>query len=295
MCGDMNDAPRRELHEDNRLSWNAVTPAHNSHKGDQGSFFHRGGCKLYPEERGLLGDVRRLDILHLQCNCGQDTLSIANLGARHITGVDISDTAIDFAQQLARDAAVTNAKFLRSDVYDWFNDASRDGGERFDIAFSSYGAICWMSDLSAWARGVANVLKPGGKLVLVDYHPASQMFDRTMQRKYDYFAEGRVLTWAHGICDYVAETGTSPYGEFLPGVQQFKNPHPVHEFQWAISEIVTAILDAGLMLATLKEFPYANGNKAFENMRNIGGDRWALPPESPNIPLMYAISAQKPA
>jgi SAM-dependent methyltransferase len=292
---DMTDAPNRQLHEANRLSWNAVTDAHNSHKTDQAGYFSRGGCKLYPEERELLGDVRGRDVLHLQCNCGQDTLSIANLGAAHVTGIDISNTAIDFARQLARDAGVTNAKFLRSDLYDWFDHASRDAAEGFDIAFSSYGAICWLSDLRAWARGVASILKPGGRLALVDYHPASQMFDGALQRKYDYFAEGRVLTWPNGICDYVAETGTSPYGEFLPGVRDFKNPHPVHEFQWAIGEIVTAILDAGLALTTLKEFPYANGNKAFESMRNIGGDRWALPPESANIPLMYAVSAQKPA
>ena len=291
----MSDTPKLELHEDNRLSWNAVTPAHNSHKGDQASFFRCGGCKLYPEDRELLGDVRGLEIVHLQCNCGQDTLSIANLGARQVTGVDISDTAIDFAEQLGRDAGVTNAKFLRSDVYDWFDRATGDSGERFDIAFSSYGALCWLSDLGTWARGVASILKPGGWLVLVDYHPASQMFDAKLERKYSYFAEGRAQTWADGVGDYVAETGTSPYGAFLPGVQRFKNPHPVHEFQWAIGEIVTAILDAGLALTTLKEFPYANGNKAFESMRNIGGDRWALPPESANIPLMYAVSAQKPA
>jgi SAM-dependent methyltransferase len=290
----MFDLPHRQLHEANRLSWNAATDAHNSHKGDQASFFRRGGCKLYPEERDLLGDVRGRDIVHLQCNCGQDTLSIANLGARHVTGIDISDTAIDFARQLARDAGVTNAKFIRSDVYDWFEIAVRAAGaERFDIAFSSYGAICWLSDLRAWARGVASVLKPGGKLVLVDYHPASQMFDGALQRKYDYFADGRVLTWPDGVCDYVAATGTSPYGEFLPGVRDFKNPSAVHEFQWAIGEIVSAILDAGLALTTLREFPYANGNKAFDCMRNIGGDRWTLPPDSPNIPLMYAVSAQR--
>src|SRR5688572_13866029 len=169
----MRDAPDRKLHEENRLSWNAATDAHNSHKGDQASFFRGGGCKLYRDERDLLGDVHGLDVLHLQCNCGQDTLSIANLGARSVTGVDISDTAIDFAHKLAADAGIATATFVHSDVYDWLDHAARDasGTSRFDIAFSSYGAICWLSDLRTWARGVAGVLKPGGRLVLVDYHP----------------------------------------------------------------------------------------------------------------------------
>jgi SAM-dependent methyltransferase len=290
----MIDADKRQLHEDNRLSWNAASVAHNSHKLNQAHFFRRGGCKLYAEERELLGDVRNASIVHLQCNCGQDTLSIANLGARSVIGVDISDTAIDFARQLAADAGIATTTFVRSDVYDYLADAARDENEPFDIAFSSYGALCWLSDLNAWARGVAGILRRGGRLVLVDYHPASQMFDERLERKYPYFANGRVLTWPDGVSDYVATTGTSPYGEFLPGVQDFKNPHAVHEFQWSIGEIVSAILGAGLTLTTLKEFPYANGNKAFKEMEQDGHDRWFLPPGAPNIPLMYAISARKP-
>jgi SAM-dependent methyltransferase len=291
--------PQRQLHEENRLSWNAANHAHNSHKGDQASFFRGGGCELYPEERALLGDLNRLDVVHLQCNCGQDTLSIANLGARHVTGVDISDTAIEFAQQLARGAGVTTATFIRSDVYDWLAGAAGAAAaaqtRTFDIAFSSYGALCWLSDLNTWARGVAGVLARGGKLVLVDYHPASQMFDEQLQRKYPYFADGRVQTWPGGVGDYVGETaGPSPYGEFLPGVRDFKNPHPVHEFQWSIGEIVSAILDAGLALSTFAEFAHANGHAMFKGMRHLGGDRWALPEGMPSMPLMYALSARKP-
>ena len=287
--------PHRQLHEENRLSWNAANHAHNSHKGDQAAFFRRGGCKLYPEERELLGDVRNASVVHLQCNCGQDTLSIANLGARHVTGVDISDTAIEFARKLASDSGIATTTYIRTDVYDWLAESARDQARRFDIAFSSYGALCWLSDLGAWAHGVAGILNRGGKLVLVDYHPASQMFDEQLQRKYPYFADGRVQTWPDGVGDYVAQTGgPSPYGELLAGVENFKNPHPVHEFQWSIGEIVSAILDAGLTLTTLREFSYANGHAMFKGMRHIGSDRWALPPDAPSIPLMYAITARKP-
>jgi hypothetical protein len=40
-----------KYHEENRLSWNEATIAHNSHKGDQAKFFHDGGNKLYREEK----------------------------------------------------------------------------------------------------------------------------------------------------------------------------------------------------------------------------------------------------
>ena len=49
---------RRELHEENRLSWNAATNAHNSHKEAQATFFKEGGSTLYPEEMELLGQYR---------------------------------------------------------------------------------------------------------------------------------------------------------------------------------------------------------------------------------------------
>src|SRR5215471_19282234 len=107
---------RKDLHEENRLSWDAATVAHNSHKGDQAAFLRNGGSTLYPEEIEVLGDVRGLSVVHLQCNAGQDTLSIAQLGAV-MTGVDISDTAIDFARQLSQDSGIP-ATFVRSDVYD---------------------------------------------------------------------------------------------------------------------------------------------------------------------------------
>lgn len=77
---------QKHLHEENRLSWNAATEAHNSHKGDQAAFFRSGGNKLYPEERELLGNIEGLSVAHLLCNAGQDTLSLAQIGSIPISG-----------------------------------------------------------------------------------------------------------------------------------------------------------------------------------------------------------------
>ena len=125
---------RKHLHEDNRRAWNLATDAHNSHKADQAAFFRGGGSTLFPDELELLGDLRGKTLLHLQCNAGQDTLSLARVGAA-VTGVDISDTAIAFAQQLSVDTGIP-AAFIRSDVYDWFEQAHQRG-DTFDIVFSS--------------------------------------------------------------------------------------------------------------------------------------------------------------
>ncbi len=282
---------RKDLHEENRLSWNAATVAHNSHKGDQAAFFRNGGSKLYPEEQALLGDLRGLSVVHLQCNAGQDTLSLAQLGAK-VTGVDISDTAIDFARQLAADASIP-VTFQRMDIYDWLTETAQ-GSQRFDIVFCSYGAICWLSDLKTWGKGIASILKPGGRFVTVEFHPVMALFDEHMQRKFSYFAPGQPLTWEEGVNDYVASSSLSlvdtTYDE---GIKDFKNPHRVHEFLWGTSEIITALLEEGLALQSFQEYPYSNGFKAFEEMRFTAGRRWYLPEGQPTIPLMYSIVAQK--
>lgn len=283
--------PHKELHEENRVAWNAATVAHNSHKADQARFLREGGSTLFPEEVALLGDIRGLALVHLQCNAGQDTLSLARLGAR-VTGVDISDEAIAFARQLAADSGIP-ATFARADVYDWLAEAAR-GDERYDVVFSSYGAIVWLSDLGAWARGIAAILKPGGRFVLVEFHPFATTFDWDWSRRYPYFAEGQVQTFEQGIGDYVALSGgaLSPSGH-LEGVQGFVNPHRGHEFQWGLGEVATALLDAGLVITALREYPYSNGAKLFDRMRELPGKRMVPPEDVPNLPLMYGLAARK--
>src|SRR5436309_2972442 len=113
---------QRHLHQENRLSWNAATDAHNSHKGDQATFFRNGGNKLYPEEMDLLGNIEGLTVAHLLCNSGQDTLSLAQMGAI-VTGIDISDTAIAFARELSAYSGVP-ATFHLMDIYDWLEETA---------------------------------------------------------------------------------------------------------------------------------------------------------------------------
>jgi len=282
---------RKDLHQENRLSWNEATKAHNSHKKDQAKFLRQGGSTLFPEEIELLGDVRGLSLVHLQCNAGQDTLSLAQRGAR-VTGVDISDEAISFARQLSQDSGIP-ATFVRSDVYDWLAQTA-EGAQRFDLVFCSYGALCWLSDLDLWTKGVAAVLRPGGRLVCVDFHPLFGVLDEEWKLKYSYFGRGELFTWQEGIGDYVAEAGgaLSPSGH-REGMQAFRNPYPCHEFQWTIADILTVLLEVGLHIAAFREYSYSNGAKLLKDMRETP-DRRMIPPKGvPNLPLMFGLVAQK--
>ncbi len=282
---------RRDLSEQNRLSWNAVVGAHDSHRGDLAGFLGRGGITLFPEERALLGNLGGKRLAHLQCGSGGDSLSLALLGAV-VTGVDISDEAISSARRLSTGTGIP-AEFARADVHDWLATTSRTD-ERFDVVFSSYGVICWISDLEAWARGIAAVLGPGGRLVLVDFHPAAEVFDEGWNLAHDYPSRGCPLLLEEGVGDYVGGSGggLTPAG-FAEGVRGFENPQRCHLFRWGLGDVVTAVAGAGLRIVALEEYPYSNGERHFAGMRELPGRRMVPPEGVPALPLMYGISAER--
>lgn len=282
---------RADLHEQNRLSWNAATVMHNSRKADQAGFLRQGGSTLFEEEIELLGDVRGLAALHLLCNSGQDSLGIAARGAT-VTGVDISDEAIAFAQRLSAEAGIP-ATFERSDVYPWLERAIADG-RTYDLVFCSYGALCWLSDLDEFMRQVARVLKPGGRFVCLEFHPVVMIFDEQGVPTYDYSQPEEPLAWEQGISDYVGDAagGLSPSGALEPAAP-FRNPHPSYEFPRGLGEILGAVLQAGLTLAVFREYAYSNGWKPFATMQPLPGRRWTVPAGKPSLPLMYGIVAVK--
>ena len=86
--------------EANRKLWNEKTPVHLSSEMYDMEAFRAGKNTLMPADLAALGDVKGKRLLHLQCHFGQDTLSWARLGA-DVTGVDLSDTAIEAARELS--------------------------------------------------------------------------------------------------------------------------------------------------------------------------------------------------
>ena len=275
----------------NRRSWNAAVPAHDSHRGNLAAFLEAGGSTLFPEELSLLGDVRDETLAHLQCNAGGDTLSLARLGAR-VTGVDLSDAAVASARDLSQRSGIP-ADFVRADVHDWLRETARRG-RLFDAVFTSYGVVCWLSDLGLWAAGITGVLRPGGRFVLVDFHPAADVFDEHWNVTRDYPRGGGPLLLEEGVGDYVAHSrgGLTPAG-YAGGVEAFENPEPCVLYRWGIGEVLTALAGADLAITAFREYPYSNGERHFSRMRE-GPERRMFPPEDvPAVPLMYGVRAER--
>ncbi len=287
---DLRDNNLDDKLEETRRSWNVATRAHNSHKRDQAGFFKGGGSTLFDEELGLLGDdVRGKRLLHMQCNAGQDSLSLVTKTGAHVTGVDMSDEAIAFARTLSKDSGV-EARFEQSEACAFFDRDEVRG--QFDVVFASYGALPWIEDLARYMRGVARVLDVGGRAVFLEFHPLAWSFTRDWRATADpYFAEGRPFVEA--VNDYVASSGAAlaPSG-FIAGVtpSEYVNPHRAHGYQHTVAHILQCVIDAGLRVAVVREWPYSNGCKMNEGLVDIGNHRYA-PPPGVSLPLMLGVVA----
>ena len=153
----------------NRTNWDSRAPVHAQAYGidrllaDPG---HLSGVVTFDLPR--LGDITGLDVVHLQCHIGTDTLSLARLGAR-VTGVDLSGASLDEARQLAKRAGA-DIEYVQSDVYAAPQELD---GRQFDLVYTGIGAICWLPSIRRWAQTVAELLRPGGRLFIRDGIPCS--------------------------------------------------------------------------------------------------------------------------
>src|ERR671912_246656 len=91
----------------NRANWDSRVPHHVAAYGLQAfrdDPEHLSGVVRF--DRPRLGSVDGLDVVHLQCHIGTDTVSLARLGARSVTGLDFSTPALAVAAELATAAGV---------------------------------------------------------------------------------------------------------------------------------------------------------------------------------------------
>jgi SAM-dependent methyltransferase len=267
-----------EYIETNRRHWDELVDIHvRSSFYDVGAF-KAGRSTLTPIETEELGDVSGKTLLHLQCHFGMDTLSWARAGAI-VTGVDFSPEAIRVARDLARELGI-EARFVESDVYRL--PEALTGA--YDIVFASYGVVCWLPDFRRWAQIAASYVKPGGVLYLIDGHPAGNMLDDTpgagLSVRYPYFSRREPLVFADD-------------GSYADRSATLQNKE-TFEFTYGLGEMLMAILDAGLELDFLHEFPYA-GYQCLPEME-LGSDGfYRLPGGDARVPFLFSIRARKPA
>src|SRR3712207_9413604 len=91
-----------ELAAANRAYWEGLAAVH----GEGRDAYYdvdalvAGEDSLIDVEAAAVGDVAGLDVLHVQCHLGFDSVSLARRGAR-VTGVDFSPAALAQARAIA--------------------------------------------------------------------------------------------------------------------------------------------------------------------------------------------------
>jgi SAM-dependent methyltransferase len=261
--------------QSNRKLWDRWTVLHEKSEMYDIANFKADGSRLGRIEREELGDVEGKSLLHLQCHFGLDTLSWAGLGAA-VTGVDFSEQSITLARSLSLRLGMP-ATFVQSNIYDLPQNLTG----QFDIVFTSHGVLWWLPDIPAWASVVSHFLKPGGTFLVVDSHPFASVFDNDhptdLVVKHPYFPTAEPLRF---------EVEGS-YASADPGYKGV-------EYGWthSMSEYVTSLVEAGLQIESLREFPFQSW-KMFPFMEEGQDGLWRLPSGMGEIPLMFSLRAGK--
>ena len=238
--------------------------------------FRRGEDALHDIEAAELGDISAKRVLHLQCHIGQDTLCLVRRGAV-ATGLDFSAVALGVARKLAEETGL-EAKFVEGTV----DEAPILTPGPFDLVFTTWGTICWLPDIRAWAQVVASVLAPGAELYFADAHPGFLMLEEEA---------GKLVP------TYDFETPADRPLEFVEATTYTGDPTIMtHQSTWvwihSLSAVLGALIDAGLTITMFREHEVL----AWQGVPSLvrASDRlWRLPDGHPRMPLSYSLRARK--
>ncbi|MET0692508.1 MAG: class I SAM-dependent methyltransferase [Propionibacteriaceae bacterium] len=213
----------------NRAVWETASQKH-VREFDDLLTVARTGASLVDAERQRLAPIlaHRPDVVHLQSGHGLDDVALVQAGARSVVGVDYSEVAAGAAQRRA-DLLGSPCRYLVAEV-----PSVPLASGCADLVYTGKGALIWMRDLTAWAADAARLLRPGGHLFVYESHPAVPLWtwDEDRPRIRDdrsYFARRHV-------------------NDTFPALGAV-------EWQWTLGQIVTAVVDAGLRIVDLTEYP----------------------------------------
>jgi SAM-dependent methyltransferase len=215
--------------------------------------------------------------VHIQCHIGFDTIALARRGA-HVTGVDISRVALDKAAELAERCGV-EIEWVQADAA----ALPRSLRGRFNLAYATIGAICWIADIGAWMRCAAMTLRPGGRLVLVEIHPLYNMVataGEPLQLDFPYAFDGSRRF--DEPCSYADPDAP---------VQATANIVYAH----SLGEVVNAAITAGLRIDALHEHMDTDLDPR-SNLLTCGDDgRYRLEVSGERLPLLFTLIATRTA
>lgn len=258
----------------NRAHWDALARVHGQDRYYDREALVSGRDHLLDVESQALGDVSGLDVLHVQCHIGYDSISMARRGAR-VTGVDFSAVALERAREAAATSRV-NVDFVQADA----RSLPETLHDRFDVAYATIGILGWIDDVDAWMRSVTSCLRVGGRLILIDLHPLMNTIGsiEPLVLDFPYAFDGphrfdEPGSYADPAAD-VSDTVTVNYGHSL-------------------GEIVTAAVHAGLRIDALHEHLDAAIDPRGSLLSREADGRYRLHIGGETLPVLYTLLATR--
>ena len=262
----------------NRANWDERAVAHASSSEYALDRFVEDGSFLSNVVRfdlPLLGPVAGLEAVHLQCHIGTDTISLARLGAR-MTGLDFSAQSLAQAIRLA-ELTATPARFVQADVHDALSVLTPGS---FDLVYTGIGALCWLPDITRWARTACALLRPGGRLFIREMHPmlgALIARDDLVLVDDPYFERPEPIVYDEG-------------GTYVETDHEF-TATVTHQWSHGLGETVTALLDAGMQLTGLVEHDSVPWRALKDVMSSDEHGEWRLTDRPWRLAASYTLQA----
>ncbi len=197
-----------------------------------------------------LGDVNGRKVMNPLGSHGGKAVALALLGA-DVTVVDYSASNARYAEEVAREAGV-RIRYIVSDVLELPpNELSGD----YDAVLMEFGILHYFIDLRPLMGVIFQLLRPGGRLILQDFHPASTKLISSRGTT----AKIRKHKVTGDYFDTSLEETDVAYAKFLPeaDAQQLGK---VRLRKWTLGEIVTSTAEAGLFIKRLDEEPNASSD-----------------------------------
>jgi SAM-dependent methyltransferase len=276
----MSDASGADYRTINHANWESRVPVHAAsadYRLDQYIAEPDLLSEIVEFDRPRLGDISGLDVVHLQCHMGNDSLSLARLGA-NVTGLDFSGAALVEARRVSA-AGGPHVEYVEADVYDACEVLGRG---RFDLVYTGIGALCWLPSIARWAEVVAGLLKPGGQLFIREGHPVLWALDDPRDDglvvlAYPYFETAGVQFTEEDT--YVEQT------------EALASPDIVH-FNHGFAEIFNALWSAGMEITLFEEHTTVPWNPMGAAMHDIGDGEYQLVDRPERLPCSYTLRAR---
>jgi 2-polyprenyl-3-methyl-5-hydroxy-6-metoxy-1,4-benzoquinol methylase len=198
-----------------------------------------------------LGAVAGKRVCNVQGSHGRVAVALALLGA-DVTVIDFGEENRRYALELAASAGIA-IDYRLGDVIE---AGSLGLNGSFDALVMELGILHYHQDLARFFTVMAGLTKPGGRMVLNEFHPVERKLFVAPGMLHDYFS-----------AEVVMSAVPDPTG-------QGRNLGQCAQRFWTLGEIVTAAIDAGFVVERLDELPSWN---------------------DPTIPGMFTLVAVKSA